>query len=97
MEMKISAEKHKEIVKFLWDKRREEEEVIEAFGEIGLTCIEGKIESAMDWALTMFLMLLPEGMIEGMNVKEEDLFTDEFLYGEGFEAFYKKWFSEEEK
>jgi hypothetical protein len=96
MEMKISAERHKKIVKLLWNKNREAEEVIETLGEIGLTCIEGKIGSAMDWALTMFLMLSPEGMIEGMNAKEEDLFTNEFLYGEVFEGFYEKWFSEEE-
>ena len=97
MEMKISAEKHKKIVKFLWDKNREAEDVIDELRDIGLKILEGKLGSAMDWALTMFLMLLPEGMIEGMNVKEEDLFTNEFLYGEDFEGFYKKWFSEEEK
>lgn len=97
MEMKISAEKHKKIVKFLWKKNREAEEVMDALGDIGFTCIEGKIDSAMDWALTMFLMLLPEGMIERMNAKEEDWFTNEFLYGAVFEDFYEKWFSEEAK
>ena len=91
MEMKISAEKHKEIVKFLWDKRREAEEVINALGKIGFTSIEGKLGSAMDWGMQIFQLLLPEGMIEGMSFKDEDAFFDEFLYGDEFEAFYSKW------
>lgn len=95
MELKLSADKHKEIVKFLWNKSREAEEAVKALREIGFLCIEGKMMRAMDWAYQMLELVCPEGLLDGAEWDEQDAFLDEFLRGAEFETFYKNWFEEE--
>lgn len=95
MELKLSADKHKEIVKFLWNKSREADEVMESLVEIGFTSIEGKIVRVIDWARYMLELVCPEGLLDGAEWDEEDAFLDEFHRGADFETFYANWFEEE--
>jgi hypothetical protein len=83
-----------EIVKFLWDKSREADEVMESLAEIGFTGIEGKLVRVIDWASYMLELVCPEGLLDGAEWEKEDAFLDEFLRGTDFETFYKNWFEE---
>ena len=93
MELKLSADKHKEIVKLLWDKSRVAEEVMNSLVEIGFTCIEGKLIRVMDWAYQMLELVCQERLFE-LGYGEQDEFLNEFLYGVDFETFYANWFED---
>lgn len=90
MELKLSADKHKKFVEYLWLKAREAEDVTVKLSNVGFICIEGKIGRVIDWAFDVLVFFLPREIVD--DDKAYDQIFDEFHFGADFEAFYKKWF-----
>ena len=92
MELKLSADKQKKFVEYLWLKAREAEDVTVKLSNVGFICIEGKIGRVIDWAFDVLVFFLPSEIVD--DDKAYDQIFDEFNFGADFETFYEKWFEE---
>ncbi len=91
MELKLSEEKQKKFVEYLWLKAREAEDVIVKLSDVGFICIEGKIGRVIDWAFDVLVFFLPREIVDDMVY---DQIFNEFHFGADFETFYANWFEE---
>lgn len=92
MELKLSSDKQKKFVEYLWLKAREAEDVTVKLSNVGFICIEGKIGRVIDWAFDVLVFFLPREIVD--DDKAYDQIFDEFNCGADFETFYEKWFEE---
>lgn len=88
MELKLSAEKHKEIVKDLFSARCKADKLTEGLGNLGFTSIEGELANVLYFSFNILEDITPE------ELREDDEFFENFAEMDNFEEFYGKWFKE---
>ena len=89
MEFMLTNEKHKELVRALFTRIREEDRFIEDLTKLGFLSVEGRAAQVINSSYAVMEHITPRGMTD------RDDFFEEFAWMDDVEEFYEKWFGAE--